>query len=438
VKAVKAGCEGADVLSGDEFIMDVQTHSFDDGEWRTKNPAYASFLGMLADPACTEPDKLDCFKRDHYADLMFLNSDTTVAVITSWPAATCTEKRNNACGLPLSNVEMRELREWLNEKAQSQRLVNQVQIMPNDDLELQKDIMTMAVEDPDWRAGSWKAYPAWRSDTYKPNGSAAGYFMTDEIGREFIEHGLKLGIKNFAIHKGLPIPGFDIEHNKPTDIGPAAKMYPEANLVIYHSGISSGCGAGCGASTEMQPFDPDNESPRGVDMLIKSLFDNDLSSVDGPSDKLNVYAEMGSAWSSVMRSPVASQHYMGKLLKYFGEDNIVWGTDAILGGSPQDQIELFRTFEISEKFQAEFGYPAMTKEAKAKIFGRNAARLYRVDADAERCKLDKNKLALYRKQLDTELGGRRHTQILPSAPRTKREFIDAALIAIKKGHPGLA
>ncbi len=48
-----------------------------------------------------------------------------------------------------------------------------------------------------------------------------------------------------------------------------------------------------------------------------------------------------------MRDPDAAAHALGKLLKYVGEDNVLWGTDSIWYGSPQDQIQAFRTFQIS-------------------------------------------------------------------------------------------
>jgi uncharacterized protein len=67
------------------------------------------------------------------------------------------------------------------------------------------------------------------------------------------------------------------------------------------------------------------------------------------------------------------------LLKYLGEDRILWGTDAIWYGSPQDQIQAFRAFEISPEFQERFGYPALTAAIKRKIFGLNAARVYGID-----------------------------------------------------------
>jgi hypothetical protein len=194
----------------------------------------------------------------------------------------------------------------------------------------------------------------------------------------------------------------------------------------------------CASALERKEFDPNNDKPLGLDMLIKSLWDEGLIDENGPKKKLNVYGELGSAWSSVMRDTVASQHFMGKLLKYFGPDNICWGTDSILGGSPQSQIELFRMFQISEQYQQMYGYPAITDDMKAKIFGLNAAKLFKIDPEAERCKIADGALGRYKRQQDVEFGERRWTQVPPLAPRTRREFIDAARNAIKKGHPGIA
>ena len=46
---------------------------------------------------------------------------------------------------------------------------------------------------------------------------------------------------------------------------------------------------------------------------------------------------------------------LGKLLRWVGEDNILWGTDSIFYGSPQDQIQAFRAFEITREFQERYG-----------------------------------------------------------------------------------
>ena len=50
----------------------------------------------------------------------------------------------------------------------------------------------------------------------------------------------QLGVKTFAIHKGLPISGFSVAHNLPDDIGPVAKDYPDCNFIVYHSSICAG------------------------------------------------------------------------------------------------------------------------------------------------------------------------------------------------------
>ena len=77
-----------------------------------------------------------------------------------------------------------------------------------------------------------------------------------------------------------------------------------------------------------------------------------------------------------MRDPTAAAHTLGKLLTYVGEDRLVWGTDSIWFGTPQDQIQALRSFQISEELQERHGYPALSDELKAKIFGLNSAVLY--------------------------------------------------------------
>ena len=90
---------------------------------------------------------------------------------------------------------------------------------------------------------------------------------------------------------------------------------------------------------------------------------------------------------------------LGKLLKYVGEDNVVWGTDCLFYGSPQPQIQALRAFRISSEFQERFGYPELTTERKAKILGRNAARLYGIAPVSPRCDFTRRELAAIREEL---------------------------------------
>ena len=62
------------------------------------------------------------------------------------------------------------------------------------------------------------------------------------------------------------------------------------------------------------------------------------------------------------------------------------GFGAITTVSPDAQIGAFRSLTIPESMQAAYGYPALTDEIKAKIFGLNAARLHGIDPAAMRCR----------------------------------------------------
>jgi hypothetical protein len=129
-----------------------------------------------------------------------------------------------------------------------------------------------------------------------------------------------------------------------------------------------------------------------------------------------VYAELGSTWRSIMQSPDEAAHVLGKLLVHVGPDNVLWGTDSIWYGSPQDQIQAFRTFEITSEFQERFGYPALTSEIKAKILGLNAARVYGVDpAAVPRCELaatEREELRLALPALNRTYGPRSRAEVL--------------------------
>ena len=94
----------------------------------------------------------------------------------------------------------------------------------------------------------------------------------------------------------------------------------------------------------------------------------------------NVYAEMGSTWRNIMSDTTQAAHVLGKLLKYVGEDNVLWGTDCIWTGSPQPQIVAFRTFKMDPQFAAAVRLPGSSPtRSSARSSGSNAARLYGVD-----------------------------------------------------------
>jgi len=126
------------------------------------------------------------------------------------------------------------------------------------------------------------------------------------------------------------------------------------------------------------PWSPGSPNA-GVDRLLESVRAAGIG-VGG-----NVYAELGSTWRTLMGSPHEAAHVLGKVIAALGPDNVLWGTDSIWYGSPQDQIEAFRAFEITADAQERFGYAPLTPAVKAGILADNAARLYGVDPAALPC-----------------------------------------------------
>jgi hypothetical protein len=248
-----------------------------------------------------------------------------------------------------------------------------------------------------WGVSAWKTYTQ-----YGPGGR--GYFLTDEVGIRFIEKARALGVKNICIHKGLPFGPRSYEHSQCSDIGVVAKRFPDVNFLVYHSGFVS--------TVPEQAYD---ESGRrdGIDTLISSLRKN------GVAPGSNVYAELGSTWRFLMRDPEQAAHALGKLIRHCGEDNVLWGTDSIWYGSPQDQIQAFRTFQISPQLRERFGYAEITPALRAKVFGLNAAKVYGLSpADVKR-------------HTRRDAISRRRTAYLENpqphfttyGPRTRREFL---------------
>jgi hypothetical protein len=60
------------------------------------------------------------------------------------------------------------------------------------------------------------------------------------------------------------------------------------------------------------------------------------------------------------------------------------GRYSLLWGNPQWQIEAFRKFQIPDQLVEGHGYPKLTPEIKAKVFGLNAARLWGLKPPAGR------------------------------------------------------
>jgi hypothetical protein len=260
------------------------------------------------------------------------------------------------------------------------------------------DAMAASVATGD--VAAFKVYTAWG-----PGG--VGFALDDPaIGLPVVQQAKDLGVKVFCAHKGLPLLEFDRAQNGPRDLVAVAAQQPDMDFVVYHGAYEREHTEG--------PYDP--ASPVGIDTLVKAMQDHGI----GPNG--NVWAELGTTWREVLDDPTEAAHTLGKLLRHVGEDNVLWGTDAIWLGSPQPQLMAFRAFQISEQLQAEHGYPALTPELKAKVLGLNAARLFGVDPEETRCALDADGLVGARAELASLVReGAVTDQWAPQGPVTRRE-----------------
>src|SRR5690606_21813979 len=151
----------------------------------------------------------------------------------------------------------------------------------------------------------------------------------------------RLGIRNIAIHKGLPFSGMPLEFATCADVGPAARLFPDVNFIIYHSGFETGRREG--------PYDA-TRAERGIDAVVEALADN------GVGADANVYPELGRAWRFPMRAPTSAAHKLGKLLRKVGQVSVLWGRDSTWYGAPQGQIQAFRALQIADPLAQRYGY----------------------------------------------------------------------------------
>ena len=83
----------------------------------------------------------------------------------------------------------------------------------------------------------------------------------------------------------------------------------------------------------------------------------------------------------------------------------------------------FRAFQIGDELQAQFGYPALTPEIKAKVFGLNAARLFGIDPGAQRCAIDQDALAMARTEVQGLAAAGAVTPWQERGPVTRRDLL---------------
>jgi predicted TIM-barrel fold metal-dependent hydrolase len=329
---------------------------------------------------------LRCLGPEEFVKDVFLDSDTDLMVLSFVPSRPDAE--------PLTIEEADAVRRIVDRMEGTHRLLLHGRVNPN---------QPRYLESMDELAEKWKVY-AWKTYTqFGPGGK--GFFLHEEPGLRMIERARKLGVKIIAVHKGLPFGPQSYEHSQCSDIGIVAKQFPDVAFMIYHSGYVAG--------RPERAFSGEG-SGDGIDTLVKSLVENDIK----PNS--NVFAELGSTWRFLMRDPDSAAHALGKLFKHCGEDNVLWGTDSIWYGSPQDQIQAFRAFQISPELRSAHGYPEITAALRAKVFGLNACKPYGITMDEAKKRMRRDNVAREK----ANYLERADPHFLTYGPKTRREFLN--------------
>ncbi len=340
-----------DVFAAKGPVIDVQTHLVRPSRGTTRAAgALFGFLRMVDADRWTDPVDLTQLSAPAWAACVFGGSETSVALLTSTPG----QPGQNV----IDNADIAAAREIMDRYAGTGRVLGHTIVHPNLG---PSELESMEGWRDDLKPSGWKVYTLWDP----PGSPGQGWFLDDERhGIPFLERVTALGPPIVCAHKGIagPIPSSAPAAASPRDIGPAARLYPDIQFVVYHSGYDPDPTGEEGAHVD----DPD----RGVSRLVTSLTAAGI----GPGS--NVWAELGSTWFLMLRRPREAAHVLGKLLLAVGPERILWGTDSVWYGPPQSLIDAFRTFTIPESMQEQFGYPALTPTIRTAILGGNATRLY--------------------------------------------------------------
>jgi predicted TIM-barrel fold metal-dependent hydrolase len=220
----------------------------------------------------------------------------------------------------------------------------------------------------------------------------------EELMYPFYERIRQAGIHNICLHKGLLPPNAEktmpgvTEHAGVSDVGRAARDWPELNFIIYHAAYN----VLFASAGQREAFEETGQ----IDWA------SELARIPEEHGVTNVFPEIGSSFGiTAVMNPRFSAGMMGTLIKGFGAENIFWGTDSVWYGSPQWQIEALRRMEIPEDLQKKFGFAPLGEadgEVKRNILGLNSARHYGIDVEKTEAAFAGDKLAALRIEYETE------------------------------------
>lgn len=387
---------------GEYFIIDVQTHFTDGVALGFRNAEFVRNMGFEL------KDSPDAYSFTNFVKEIFFDSEVSMAVISGVPGRETNRKLDGVAaegrargGGILPSWLMSQRKNELNDMAGGQRAFCQGNCAPNHYWDRQNNqpswnelFEQMEREVKRYGIDSWK----WYCHT-DPGRSGNGFRMDDEkLAYPFFEKSKQLGLKVFSVHKGFAAQSRTLGHfAHPGDLEKASKDHPDLTFIAYHSALKHG------------PGEPQFNSDGFYDPATGDFeWHAELMKIkDRNPDINNIYPEIGSSFGLLsIAHPEMCQHLIGKNIKHFGADHVIWGTDCLWWGSPQWVIDAMKRFQISDRLCEKFGYEKVSKDDKAKIFGLNAAKIYNFDVSEKMKAIPVDKLSEL-KTAYLENGGKR-------------------------------
>ena len=181
-------------------------------------------------------------------------------------------------------------------------------------------------------------------------GESKGYKLSDKESYRFLEECVKLGIKNMHVHKGPTIIPLNRDAFDVADIDDVATSFQGLNFIVEHCGL-----------------------PRLDDFCWIA------------TQETNVYAGLAVALPFIHTRPGYFAHIISELLFWIGEDKILFGSDYGIW-TPKWLIDKFMAFELPDDVAKETGV-SLSMQARKKILGLNAAKLYGIDIEKQKAKI---------------------------------------------------
>ena len=132
-----------------------------------------------------------------------------------------------------------------------------------------------------------------------------------------------------------------------SDVGQAAKDWPQLNFIIYHSGYRYVGDMAVDPELALAEFGRTG----------RIAWVSDLADIPDQYGVTNVYGDLGQVIAmTLVAQPRLCAAVMGILLKGLGAERVCWGPMPLWTGSPQWQIEGLRRLEIPDDMQKKFGF----------------------------------------------------------------------------------